>query len=92
MQRSINPEDICYSIESLRIVVEPMPNSCTYYVGSLSTGPVDLIDVIFALECIEEEGASLPFRVVSGEKHFGAEIAELMFPLVRALILAADVN
>lgn len=92
MQRSINPEDICYSIESLRIVVEPMPNSCTYYVGSLSTGPVDLIDVIFALECLEEDGAALPFRIVADDKHFPSEIAELVYPLVRALILAADVS
>ena len=91
MKRSINPEDLCYSIGSLRIVVESLPRSTTYYVGELSKEPVDVIDVLAMLECLEEDGATIPFRVI-GEKPFDSSVADMLFPIVRALILAADLN
>lgn len=91
MQRSINPEDIFHSLSDIKIVIETMPESTTYYIGTQSSSPVDVIDVLFSLETIDDSGGHLPFRVVAGDgTPYDSRIADLLFPLVRALILASD--
>jgi hypothetical protein len=91
MKRSINPEDLCHSIGKLKIIIESMPNSITYYIGELGS-PVDVMDVDLVLECLVDECGELPFRMQANDRVFSSDVAQAVFPLIHALIINSELN